>query len=277
MNREYIKKIIEIALREDIKDKDITSELILPDNLKTKAFIISKEKGIICGLKIAKLVFQCVDKEIVFESLIKEGSEIYPGQKIAKIFGNAKKILLAERTALNFLQHLSGIATLTRKFVDKVKFYNVEIFDTRKTLPGLRILEKYAVRVGGGKNHRFNLSDQILIKGNHIDLVGLENAIKRAKKSKKPLEVEVRDLRELEKILDLNLKIDVIMLDNMKTNEIKRAIKMIKKRAKIEVSGRVNLNNVKEIAKLGVDRISVGKITHSSKAIDISLKIEKLN
>jgi len=277
VNREYIKKIIEIALREDIKDKDITSELILPDNLKTKAFIISKEKGIICGLKIAKLVFQCVDKEIVFESLIKEGSEIYPGQKIAKIFGNAKKILLAERTALNFLQHLSGIATLTRKFVDKVKFYNVEIFDTRKTLPGLRILEKYAVRVGGGKNHRFNLSDQILIKGNHIDLVGLENAIKRAKKSKKPLEVEVRDLRELEKILDLNLKIDVIMLDNMKTNEIKRAIKMIKKRAKIEVSGRVNLNNVKEIAKLGVDRISVGKITHSSKAIDISLKIEKLN
>ena len=277
MNREYIKKIIEIALREDVKDKDITSELILPDDLKTKAFIISKEKGIICGLKIAKLVFQCVDKKIVFESLTKEGSEIYPGQKIAKIFGNAKKILLAERTALNFLQHLSGIATLTRKFVNKVKFYNVEIFDTRKTIPGLRILEKYAVRVGGGKNHRFNLSDQILIKGNHIDLVGLENAIKRAKKSKKILEVEVRDLKELEKILNLNFKIDVIMLDNMKTNEIKRAVKMIKKRAIIEVSGGVNLNNVKEIAKLGINRISVGKITHSSKAIDMSLKIEKLN
>jgi len=277
VNREYIKKIIEIALREDVKDKDITSELILPDDLKTKAFIISKEKGIICGLKIAKLVFQCVDKKIVFESLTKEGSEIYPGQKIAKIFGNAKKILLAERTALNFLQHLSGIATLTRKFVNKVKFYNVEIFDTRKTIPGLRILEKYAVRVGGGKNHRFNLSDQILIKGNHIDLVGLENAIKRAKKSKKILEVEVRDLKELEKILNLNFKIDVIMLDNMKTNEIKRAVKMIKKRAIIEVSGGVNLNNVKEIAKLGINRISVGKITHSSKAIDMSLKIEKLN
>ena len=273
MNKKEIRKLIKRALKEDIGKGDITSETILPLNLNTRAFIISKEKGIICGLEIAEMVFKSVEKKIIFKKLVKEGEEVEVKEKVAEIIGPARKILSAERTALNFLQRLSGIATLTYEFIKKTKPYKVEILDTRKTTPGLRSLEKYAVRIGGGKNHRFGLWDRILIKENHIDLVGLRFAIRKAKKFGKKVEVEVRNLKEIKEALEEGA--DIIMLDNMKLKEMKKGVKLIKKRALIEVSGNVTLKRIKEIARLGVNWISIGELTHSPKCLDLSLKIER--
>lgn len=272
MAREEIKNLIEMALKEDIRSHDITTEAVLPSDLKTRAFIFAKERGLICGLEIARMVFKTLEPKIVFKKLVKEGERMKLGQRIVEISGPAGKILSAERTALNFLQRLSGIATLTQEFVKKVKPYKVKILDTRKTSPGLRILEKYAVRVGGGKNHRFGLWDGILIKGNHIDLIGLKEAVKRARKLGKKVEVETRNLKEVEEALESGA--DIIMLENMGLETIKEGVRLIGKRATIEVSGGVNLENVREIARTGVDWISIGRLTHSVKSLDLSLKID---
>ncbi len=271
--REIIKEIIKRALREDIQKGDITTNLIIPPKLKTKAFIFTKEKGIVCGVKIAKVVFKSLDSKIIVVEKVKDGDFIFPYQEIIEISGCARTILTGERTALNFLQRLSGIATLTHNFVQKVRPYNVKILDTRKTTPTLRVLEKYAVKKGGGENHRFSLSDKILIKGTHIDLVGIETAIKKAKRSKRKIEIEVRDLKELKKAL--KLRPDIIMLDNMSPKMIRKAVSLINNRAIIEVSGGVNLKNIREIAKTGVNWISIGRLTNSFKSLDMSLKIKK--
>lgn len=272
MNWEKIKSLIKLALEEDIGPGDITANATIPKSLEAKAFILAKEEGLICGLEVARAVFKTVDSKIIFKKLVEDGEKVRAGKKIAEISGKAGKILTAERTALNFLQRLSGIATLTAKFVKRVKPYKSKILDTRKTTPGLRILEKYAVRVGGGKNHRFGLWDGILIKGNHIDLVGLREAVKKAKKPGKKVEVEARNLKEVKEALEAGA--DIIMLENMDLKTIKEGVKLIGKKALIEASGGVNLDNVREIAKTGVDWISIGRLTHSVKSLDMSLRIK---
>lgn len=273
MDWKIIKNLIKLALKEDIGSGDITTQATVPENLKAKAIIFAKEEGIICGLEVAKMVFKMLEPKIIFKKLVKDGDKVIFGEKIAEISGKAGKILTAERTALNFLQRLSGIATLTAKFVKRTKPYKAKILDTRKTTPGLRILEKYAVRVGGGKNHRFGLWDGILIKGNHIDLVGLKESAKRTKKLGKKVEVEARNLKEVKEALEAGA--DIIMLENMDLKTIKKGVELIGKKALIEVSGGVNLANVREIAKTGVDWISIGRLTHSVKSLDMSLRIKK--
>lgn len=268
-----MKNLIKLALEEDIGSGDITTEAAIPNDLRVMAFILAKEPGVVCGLDVAKMVIEAVEPKIVYKKLVKDGDRVAVGQKIAEIYGRAGKILTAERTALNFLQRLSGIATLTNEFVEKVRPYKVEILDTRKTTPGLRILEKYAVRTGGGKNHRFGLWDGILLKGNHIDLVGLQEAVKRTKKLNGKVEVEARNLKEVEEALESGA--DIIMLDNMDLKTIKAGVNLIGSNALVEVSGGVNLDNVREIAKTGVDWISIGRLTHSVKSLDMSLKIVK--
>jgi len=272
MDWEKVKNLVKMALKEDIGPGDITTEAVIPKDLKAVAFILAKEEGIIAGLEIAKLVFQTLDPKIIFKKLVKDGNRVKDGQKIAEIYGNARKILSAERTALNFLQRLSGIAALTNEFVQKVKPFKAKILDTRKTTPGLRLLEKYAVRTGGGKNHRLGLWDEILIKGNHVDLVGLKEAVKKAKELEKKVEVEARSLKEVKQALEAGA--DIIMLENMDLRTIKEGVRLIGKRALIEVSGGVNLDNVREIAKAGPDWISIGRLTHSVKSLDISLRIQ---
>lgn len=277
-----IKDIIKQALREDIGKRDITTTAIIPKHKYAKAILLAKENCVICGLGIAREVFKIHDKKIKFNSQVPDGQKIKKGKIIAYISGRARSILTAERVALNFLSLLSGVATKTRAYSDKVKPYKVKILDTRKTIPALRELEKYAVIIGGGYNHRLRLDEMVLVKDNHIKVArrtphaaSLRNIIEGIRK-KVPrgikLEIEVKNLREFKEVLEI--KPDIIMLDNMKVEDIRKAV-ILRKTAmpKIEVSGNVNLNNVREIAKTGVDMISVGALTHSVKAIDISLEI----
>jgi len=270
-----IKHLIHLALLEDIGKGDLTSEAVVEDKLSGKAIIVAKQEGILAGLPVAKMVFQMVNPAIVFNTLKQDGERIKKKEKVALVQGKVKSILSAERTALNFLQRLSGIATLTAKYVEKIKGTKAKILDTRKTTPGLRVLEKYAVKMGGGENHRMGLFDMILIKGNHIRAAGgISDAMKRAK-SKYPrqkIEVEVRNLNELREAIES--KPDWIMLDNMKIQQIKKASRMIRSTSlniKIEASGGINLRNVRRIAQAGVDFISVGALTHSTPALDLSL------
>lgn len=228
-------------------------------------------------MKVARLVFKTLDKRVKFLPHLRDGDDLYPGRVIAILQGEAKYLLMGERTALNFLQRLSGIATLTRKFVDICEGTGVKILDTRKTTPGLRVLEKYAVRIGGGENHRMGLYDMILIKDNHIVMAGgIVEAIERTKKSEKKarLEVEVKNLKELREVLKLGIK--RIMLDNMKVKEVRKAVTIAKGTTKLEVSGGINLRNVRRFAEAGVDYISIGALTHSAKALDISMEIQQL-
>ena len=274
--------IIKAALKEDIGRGDITTQLVIPTKKRTKAVILAKEAGMVCGLDVARLVFKAVDKRIRFKPKASYGKRIKKGQTIARLEGNARNILKAERVALNFLGRLCGIATLTDKFVQKVKPYPVKSMDTRKTTPTLRILEKYAVRCAGGFNHRMGLWDQILIKDNHVSVLGWKDLIRQIKKTKPKgikIEVEVRNLREFKQALEADL--DVIMLDNFNLKDIRKAVKIRNKilstryeRLKLEVSGGVNLNNVRKIAACGVEMISVGELTHSAKALDVALNCE---
>jgi nicotinate-nucleotide pyrophosphorylase (carboxylating) len=268
-----IKKLIQNALQEDIGRGDITTQLVIPKKKKVVAVIIAKEKGILAGSDIARQVFRELDKKVQFIAKKKDGENLNSKMIIALVKGDVRTILRGERTALNFLQHLSGIATLTNRFVNTVKETKAKILDTRKTIPGLRELEKYAVRMGGGKNHRFGLDDMILIKNNHITAAGsLREAIIRAKQGNRKglkIEVETKNLNEVKTALAQNIKL--IMLDNMSINEMKKAVKLGK--AKFEASGGINLKNVRQVAQTGVDYISVGALTHSAKALDISLKI----
>lgn len=281
-----IEKLIARALREDVGPGDITSQAVVDPDLKGTAVIRAKEKGILAGIKIAEKVFKKVDLNLRFTPFFKDGDRIKPQAKIASIKGNIRSILKAERTALNFLQQLSGVATNTSRSVNKVKGTSVKILDTRKTVPNLRALQKYAVRLGGGKNHRMGLYDMILIKENHIKAAGgVPEAIKRAKffsskrvKNKKlKIEVEAKTLKETEEAARMG--VDMIMLDNMSLSQIKKAIKIIRsldEKIKIEVSGKIELNKIKQIAQTGVDFISVGALTHSAKALDFSLEVVSL-
>ncbi len=273
----YLDNLIMACLAEDIGSGDITTEAVIPRGARGDAVILAKEDIVVAGLPVAEKVFKAVDRNIKFESMVKDGAYIKNRGQIARISGRLSKILTAERIALNFLQKLSGISTVTRQFVLKIKGLGVKLLDTRKTTPSLRALEKYAVEVGGGYNHRFGLFDGILIKDNHIDAVGgISEAIDRARK-KGPvgmeIEVEVRNLREIEEALASDT--DTIMLDNMSIPDIRKGVRMIDKRVRVEVSGGVNIRNVAAIARTGVDFISVGSITHSARAVDISMEIEK--
>jgi nicotinate-nucleotide pyrophosphorylase (carboxylating) len=267
--------LIELALEEDIGKEDLTSEATIDQDLLVKGIIVAKEEGIVAGLEIAKMVFQKLDPNLVFESTSTDGNKVTRKEVVATVKGRAKSILSAERTALNFLQRLSGIATLTSKYVEKIKDTKVKILDTRKTTPGLRTLEKYAVKMGGGENHRIGLFDMILIKDNHIKAAGsISKATQRAK-TKFPhekIEVETKNLEEVKEAI--SSEVDWIMLDNMSIEEMKKAVKVIRsfqREIKIEASGGVSVDNVREMALTGVDFISVGALTHSAPALDFSL------
>ncbi len=282
-NKFKLDKFLALDLKEDIGKGDITSRLTLPRNLKIDAMIVAGETGILCGIDIVKSVFKKIDSSLKFSSGLKDGSRIYKGKSVAKIRGRAGSILSGERVALNFLGFLSGIASRTRVFVEKVKPFKVKILDTRKTLPGLRLLEKYAVRVGGGFNHRLGLDEMILVKENHIDASGWQRiriGLKSVDKSKIKLEIEARDLKEFRDAL--LLKPDIIMLDNMQPEEIRKAVRMRNRFAilrgalkpRLEVSGNISLDNVVAYAATGIDFISLGTLTKDIESFDFSLAVK---
>jgi nicotinate-nucleotide pyrophosphorylase (carboxylating) len=281
---QWLDDLILQALKEDAPHGDITTESIVHENAMGRAVIVAKQDGVICGLPIAAKVFELLDSGTVFGARVQEGAWVSAGQILAEVKGKLRALLMGERTALNFLQRLSGIATLTRQFVQKVAPYGVKIADTRKTTPLLRALEKYAVRCGGGVNHRFSLSDGILIKDNHIRAAGsLVEAVKRVRARVHHLlriEVEAHSLDQVREALEC--EVDAILLDNFNIDEIRQAVQIVQDWSKrtgrpkplIEVSGGVTLDNVEAIAQTGVDLISVGALTHSAPALDISMEIE---
>ena len=272
-----VDKIIERVLLEDIGTGDITTKSIIPSNLKAKGIIKTSEEGIVAGLGIACLVFKKLDSDITFQEKIKDGTKVARGKVLAEITGTARTILKGERVALNFLQRMSGIATITSKFCQEVKDFPARIVDTRKTTPGLRILEKYAVRMGGGYNHRFGIYDAVLIKDNHLAVAGgiklAVNSIRKQISHTVKNEVVVENLSQLQEALEM--KVDIIMLDNMNLDTMREAVKMVKGEALIEVSGGITLEKVRKIAQTGVDLISIGALTHSVKSLDISMEIIK--
>jgi nicotinate-nucleotide pyrophosphorylase (carboxylating) len=274
-----INRVIEEALYEDIGLGDITSESIIPNNIRGGAVLLVKENGVIAGIDIASTVFKVVDPEITFSKNINDGEFAGNQTIIARIEGPLSGILKGERTALNFIQRMSGIASLTRQFVGAVAGTRAKITDTRKTAPGLRILDKLAVKTGGGVNHRFGLDDMILIKDNHIAAAGgISNAIERclkylrASNIKTKIEVETKKIDEVRRALQ-HPEITRIMLDNYKIEEMTEAVKIINGKFEVEASGNVSLQNVYQIAETGVDFISIGALTHSVKALDISLEV----
>lgn len=274
LNSFAVERIIKQALEEDWGFGDLSSSLI-PESLKVRAIIYAKEAGVIAGLEIAKKTFAYVDENLIFTPLLQDGENVASGQEIAYVSGSAQKILLAERVVLNFLQHMSGIATKTAAFVKLTAGTKARIVDTRKTLPGLRILEKYAVKAGGGHNHRFGLFDAVMIKDNHIKaLGGITKAVSEARRQNShtvKIEVEVEDLQQVKEALQAGP--DIIMLDNMPLAMIRQAVKLIDGQAVVEASGNVTEETVASIAAAGVDIISSGALTHSVKALDISLDL----
>lgn len=278
-NEKEINTIIDMALKEDIGGGDITTDMIVPESAEIKCVFIAKAAGILCGLPLMEKVFRKLDKGVRVICKKRDGDRVKHGDIIAAVKGNARAILKGERLALNIMQRLSGIATATSRFVEIVKKYGVTILDTRKTTPNLRILEKYAVKTGGGENHRMGLYDQVLIKDNHLDFVDLSKAMRDLRQylpHSVKIEIEVDSLEDLEKAIAAGP--DIIMLDNMGLDTMEKAIarlKDVKSRAKVEVSGGVNLRNVGDIARLKPDYISVGSITHSPEALDISLRFVK--
>jgi nicotinate-nucleotide pyrophosphorylase (carboxylating) len=273
-----VDKIIEQALLEDIGTGDITTEFIIPSNLKAKGIIKTSNEGVIAGLDIVCLVFRKLNSEITFQEKIKDGTKVSRNKVLTEITGPARSILKGERVALNFLQRMSGIATTTSRFCQEVKDFPVRIVDTRKTTPGLRILEKYAVRMGGGYNHRFGLYDAVLIKDNHIAVAGgIKSAVNSVRKQIShtvKIEVEVENLSQVQEALEM--KVDIIMLDNMDLDIMKEAVRMIKGKTLIEASGRITLEKARKIAQTGVDLISIGALTHSVKSLDISMEIKNV-
>ena len=273
-----ISKVISSALKEDIKNGDITTKATISKSKKAVGKFLVKADGIIAGLEIAKSVFKQVDPKIKFEIKINDGSKVKYGDVAAIVTGKAQSLLTAERTALNFLQRMSGIATSANLYSEKIKHTKAKIIDTRKTVPGLRTLDKLAVKLGGCTNHRIGLYDMFLIKDNHIEVAGsITNAVDACVKYNKrhnnkfKIEVETKNLKEVKEAL--TTKADIIMLDNFEVGEMKKAVELINGKCKVEASGGVNLETVKCIAETGVDYISVGALTHSVKALDISLEI----
>jgi nicotinate-nucleotide pyrophosphorylase (carboxylating) len=274
--------LIDLALEEDIGGGDVTSESLIPETLQAETTILAKAEGVLAGVDLAKLVFIKVDPDLKFKVLLKDGVKLNRGDIIATVTGNARSILKAERLALNFLQKLSGIATQTNQYVDLIKDLPVDILDTRKTTPGMRLLEKYAVAMGGGRNHRFNLSDGILIKDNHLATLRthgmtLKEIVAKAKSNAPKgikVEVEVTNLKEVEEAVAA--KADIIMFDNMNPVQMRRAVKKVPARIYTEASGGITLKSVRAVAETGVNFISIGALTHSSKALDISLEFQPI-
>lgn len=273
----YVDRIITHALEEDINYLDVSSDFLIPETQRDAAYFVSKADGVLCGLSVALRTFELLDD--TFEATIykQDGDFLKKGDLIAEFSGKTALLLKGERTALNLLQHMSGIATATAQAVELTKGTNAQITDTRKTLPGLRALQKYAVIMGGGKNHRFNLSDGAMLKDNHIDAGGgITNAVAALREKlghMVKIEVETRDLAEVREALAAGA--DIIMLDNMTTEMMREAVELIDGKAKTEASGGITLETVAEVAKTGVDIISLGALTHSVKAFDISMKMKK--
>ncbi len=272
LGKNFIRNVCKSALNEDFYQSGDISSKLLKNNIKKKAKLISNQAGIIGGLEFAKQTFKLLDKKIKINFKKKEGSKIKKGDLIAVIEGDIKHILSGERVALNFLSHISGIATITNKFVKKVKKKS-KICCTRKTIPNIRLIQKYAVKLGGGTNHRFNLSDEFLIKDNHIASMNIIKLIQLAirKKNNKKITVEVDNLNQLKKII--GLKFDRILFDNMSPKILSKGVKLSKKHYETEASGGITLKNVKIIANTGVDRISIGSLTHSINSLDLKLEI----
>lgn len=273
----YVDEIIINALKEDINYVDVASDYLIPEDQRDNAYFVAKADGVLCGLSVAMRVFALLDDTFEAKLYKHDGDKVQKGDLIAEFSGKTVLLLKGERTALNLLQHMSGIATATAAAVELVKGTNAQITDTRKTLPGLRALQKYAVTCGGGKNHRFNLSDGAMLKDNHIDAGGgitnAVNALRGKLGHMVKIEVETRDLAEVREALAAGA--DIIMLDNMSNEMMREAVQIIDGRAKTEASGGITLETIAEVAKTGVDIISLGALTHSVKAFDISMKMKK--
>ena len=273
INNNFINNVVKLALNEDLYPSgDITSSLI-KNNKVIKLKLISNQKAIIGGLKFAEQTFRLIDKKIKFMIKKKEGSSVKKNDLIAIIEGKVQNILLGERVALNFISHISGVATKTNQFVKLVKEKKCKICCTRKTIPNMRVIQKYAVKLGGGINHRFNLSDEYLIKDNHISSLDIKTLVHSAIKKQKgrKITVEIDNLNQLKKIL--GLKFSTVLFDNMSIKQLKTGVKIAKKFYETEASGNINLKNVRKVASTGVNRISIGSITHSASAVDIKLEI----
>lgn len=267
--------LFDLAYAEDIGDGDITTNNLVSPNSSKTAVLVAKEEGVVAGLPVAELVFKKFDPEIIWNVKIPDGSKVKSGDILVEFKGNYRALLTGERKALNFLQRLSGIATYASKCMKEIEGHNVEILDTRKTLPGYRHLDKYAVRMGGASNHRFGLYDMVMIKDNHIQVAGGIREAVDAIRSKIPksikIEVETKNLEEVQQALDAD--VDIIMLDNMRSKLMKEAVELINGRAKIEASGNMTLKRIRKVASTGVNYISIGALTHSVKALDISQRI----
>ena len=266
MEKWIIRDVLEKAFREDMPMGDITTDCTVPENELSRAYLITKQEGVVCGLTVAEEAFRMLDPSVRLSPLAKDGDFVEKGTRIFEVEGNSRALLKAERTALNLLQRLSGIASVTRLYVEKIIGYKAKVVDTRKTTPGLRLLEKYAVRTGGGSNHRFSLSDGVLIKDNHIRAAGgILKAVQTARDSiphTVKIEVETETLEQVKEALDCGA--DIIMLDNMPPALMKTAVALIDGKAVVEASGNVTLNTIAEVAATGVDIISVGALTHSA-------------
>jgi nicotinate-nucleotide pyrophosphorylase (carboxylating) len=275
LNLLSFEEIVRRALLEDIGPGDVTTEATVPAGARCRAVLLAKESGVICGQQVAESAFRLVDPAVRYEALAAEGTAVPAGAEVARISGPARSILTAERVALNFLQRMSGIATQTRRLTDLVRATGARLVETRKTTPGLRVLEKYAVRVGGGANHRYALHDAILIKDNHIAIAGgVRQAVLAAKSAASHLmriEVEVENLEQLREALDAGA--DVVLLDNMPPPLLREAVAMTNKRALLEASGGITEQNLEAVARTGVDVISMGSLTHSVRSLDLSLEI----
>ena len=273
----YVDDIIKTALSEDINYIDSTADLLIPEDSISSAYFQAKASGVVAGLEVALRVFTILDPDMQIKCSFKDGDEVNNGDIIAEFTGHTRLMLKAERTALNLLQHMSGIATYTNKCVKLVQGTKASIADTRKTLPGLRALQKYAVTAGGGRNHRYNLTDAAMLKDNHIDAYGgitaAVNALRKRAGHMLQIEVETRDLDEVKEAVDCG--VDVIMLDNMSCETMAQAVKLVDGRAKLEASGNITLDNIAQVAATGIDIISLGALTHSVQAFDISMKWKK--
>ena len=274
-----VEEIVDRALAEDCVWGDVTTQAVVAPGLMSKASIVAKAVGVVAGLEVAGMVFHRVDAGVRFDIMMAEGSEVQPGDVLARVEGRAASILRAERVALNFLQRLSGIASETRRYVEAIRGLDARIVDTRKTTPGMRALEKYAVGVGGGVNHRFHLGDGLLIKDNHLAVlrsqgVGLGEVVATArKKAPFTLKVEVEVTTPEEALEAVEAGADIVMLDNMTPDQMRRAAELVRGRTLLEASGGITLDNVRQVAEAGVDLISIGALTHSAKALDISLEM----
>ncbi len=279
MNNKILYKFIENCIEEDIQDGDHTSICCIPEKERGAANLISKQNATVAGVELAKKIFQFYDENLKIEIFKKDGEEIFIHDTILKVSGKIRSILAMERLVLNCMQRMSGIATKTKKIKQLIEKFDVKILDTRKTTPNIRFLEKWAVKIGGGENHRMGLYDVILIKDNHIDYTkgisySIEKAINYTKKVKNiPIIIEVRNLNELTNVLQFK-EISRIILDNFKKDEIKKAVKLVAKKIPLELSGNINETNIRDYAKTGVDYISIGALTHSVQNIDMSLKAE---